>query len=261
MSNLNYRELGNGPAVVLIHGFPMNQQVWNDLAEKLSEAHHVITLDLPGFGKSPALKPGFTLENVAHEVAEWVRERKYEQPVIVGHSLGGYVSLAMIEEDPAMAGGVCLFHSTALADSEEKKHSRNKVMDFIRKQGAHAFTSNFIGQLYADPQHSSITRVKNIAVQSSREAVEGYTLAMRDRKDRTHVVRSFHRPMLFLAGEKDQGIPPQTIQQQAASAPNAEVVILPDVAHMGMFESEATCVKKIKSFVAKCTVTFPGAKG
>lgn len=256
MISLNFREWGTGPDVILIHGFPMNQHVWNDFAEKLSEGHRVITLDLPGFGKSPALKPGFSLEDVAAELLAFVNAKKTKSPVMVGHSLGGYAVLAMAEQEPRMMGGMCLFHSTALADSEEKKLSRNKVLEFIDKQGVQAFTSNFIGQLYADPQHSSITKVKNIAVQSVRETVEGYTRAMRDRKDRTSVVRTFHKPILFLAGEKDQGIPPDTIYKQSAMNPNAEAVVLPEVAHMGMFESESTCLKKIADFVEKCKVTF-----
>ena len=256
----NYRELGAGPTVILLHGFPMDQHIWNDFAEKLSESHHIVTLDLPGFGKSAGLKPGFTLEDVAREILAFIHEKKWNKPVVIGHSLGGYVGLAMAELEANLMRGLCLFHSTALADSEEKKQSRNKVLEFIEKQGVHAFTSNFIGQLYADPQHSSITKVKNIAVQSTREAVEGYTMAMRDRRDRTHVLASFPSPILFLAGEKDQGIPPDTIRQQAAMSRDAEAIILPEVAHMGMFESESTAVNKITDFIKKCSVTFSGPK-
>lgn len=256
MNSLNYRELGNGPVVLLIHGFPMNQHVWDDFAEKLSESYQVVTIDLPGFGKSAPLAKGFTLEDVAREVLGLIHAKKYQHPIIIGHSLGGYVTLAMAEQEPGLASGICLFHSTALADSQEKKASRDKVLEFIARQGVEAFTSNFVGQLYSDPQHSSITKVKKIAVESSRETVEGYTRAMRDRKDRTHVVRSFHRPLLLLGGENDQGIPPDTLRQQASLNPNAEAVILPEVAHMGMFEAEATCLKKIKEFLKKCAVTF-----
>lgn len=256
MDSINYLEQGTGPTVILIHGFPMNQQVWKDFAEKLSDAMKVVTIDLPGFGKSPGLAAGFTLEDVATIVRSWILMRKYRQPIIVGHSLGGYVTLALAEQDRDMLGGICLFHSTALSDSEEKKRSRDKTLQFIEKQGVEAFTSNFIGQLYADPQHSSITKVKNIAVQSSKDTVVGYTRAMRDRKDRRDVLRTFPRPILFLAGEKDQGIPPETIHQQALLNKQAEAEILPEVAHMGMFEAEGACLKKIFNFIEICAVTL-----
>jgi pimeloyl-ACP methyl ester carboxylesterase len=256
MSTLNHREQGNGHTIILIHGFPMNQHVWDDFVDKLDDHHHVVTVDLPGFGKSPGLSDGFSIDDVASEVLSWIHEKNYLNPIVVGHSLGGYVTLGMAEQDPEVIGGVCLFHSTAKADSEEKKQSRNKTLAFIEKQGVEAFTSNFIAQLYADPQHSSITKVKNIAVQSSRETVTGYIRAMRDRKDRTAVLESIHVPVLLLAGERDPGIPPETIREQAALNANAEAVILPDVAHMGMFEAEGPSLKKILNFFNDRGVTF-----
>ena len=256
MININYREAESGHPLVLIHGFPMNLHVWESAAEKLSEEFKVITPDLPGFGRSDSLPEGFTLEDVATSMLEFFREKSYHNPVVIGHSLGGYVTLAMAEQQPDALGGICLFHSTALPDSEEKKQSREKVLDFITKQGVHAFTSNFIAGLYADPQHSSITKVKSIAVTASEGAVVGYTRAMRDRKDRTHVVKTFSKPVLFLAGDKDAGIPVQTILEQASLSDKAEAVILPGVAHMGMFEAEPVSLKKISAFVKKCLVTF-----
>jgi pimeloyl-ACP methyl ester carboxylesterase len=255
---LSYREQGAGPSAIFIHGFPMNQSVWTELAEKLRKSVRVITLDLPGFGTSPALPEGFSLEQVARRLLDWIREREIVKPVIVGHSLGGYVALALAAQDKDLASGMCLFHSTAYADSPEKKQSRDKVLDFIEKQGVQAFTSNFIGQLYADPRHSSIGKVKSIAMQSSKEAVTGYTRAMKDRKDRTDVLRTFPSPILFLAGEKDQGIPGETIVQQAALNQQARAIILAGVAHMGMFEAEDICLKEISEFIQKCLVTRKG---
>lgn len=256
MANLNYRESGSGPTVILIHGFPMNQQVWSDFAEKLSAWFQVVTPDLPGFGKSPALQEGFSLDDVAQTLHTWIKEKKYKQPVIIGHSLGGYIALALADHDLDIMSGMCLFHSTALADADEKKESRNKVLEFIEKKGVQAFTSNFIAQLYADPQHSSITKIKNIAVQSSKETVTGYTRAMRDRKDRTGLLKRFPYPVMFLAGDKDQNIPPDSIHQQVTLNKKAEANILPEVAHMGMFESEKACLKSIQKFIEKCLVTF-----
>ena len=193
--------------------------------------------------------------DVAQTVQQWIKDSGYRKPVVIGHSLGGYVTLALAERDPDALAGMCLFHSTALADSAEKKQSRNKVLEFIDKQGVQAFTSNFISQLYADQQHSSITKVKNIAVEASRDTVVGYTRAMRDRADRTDVVKRFPAPILFLAGDKDQGIPADTILYQASLNPRAEAIVLPEVAHMGMFEAPEECLKNIQKFISRCPVT------
>lgn len=256
MSTLHYHEQGTGPTVILLHGFPLNQQVWNNFAEKLSTSLKVVTVDLPGFGKSEALAVDFTLEDVASALILWIKDKQYLKPVIVGHSLGGYITLAIADQELDLMGGMCLFHSTAVADSPEKKESRNKVLEFIQKQGVEAFTSNFINQLYADPQHNSITEVKSISVQASKATVEGYTKAMRDRKDRTSVLKTFAGPILFLMGEKDQAILPESIEPQVALNNRAESVLLPNVGHMGMFEAENLCLKKIEKFVHQCQVTF-----
>lgn len=256
MTSLHSLEIGTGETVILLHGFPFNQQLWAGFAKKLGDSHRVVTLDLPGFGNSPALPSGFTIDDVSSEILSFIQTKGYEAPVIVGHSLGGYIALGMAERDPGAMAGLCLFHSTAMADSSEKRQSRNKTLDFIARQGVRAFTSNFVAQLYADQQHSSITRVKNIAVQASREAVEGYTLAMRDRPDRQSVLKSFQKPILIIAGEKDPGIPVSAIQEQASLNPAIELSILPDTGHMGMFEAESVCVKKISEFVRKSAVTF-----
>lgn len=256
MGPINYREAGSGQPLMLIHGFPMNLQVWESLAEKLSEEFHVIFPDLPGFGKSAGLTEGFTIEDVATSILGFMKDKNISMPVVIGHSLGGYVTLAIAEQQPASLAGFCLLHSTALADSKEKKQSRNKVLEFIDNKGVHAFTSNFIAGLYADSQHSSITKVKNMAATASAETVIGYTKAMRDRQDRTHVLREFRRPILFIAGEEDQGIPAETVLQQASLNDQAEAVILPGVAHMGMFEAEPLILKKIIAFAKNCAVTF-----
>lgn len=256
MKPIHYREEGDGQTVIILHGFPMTRQVWDAFAEKLSDFYHVVTPDLPGFGKSASLGENFTLIDVARTIQTWMRDHSYVKPVVVGHSLGGYVALALAELDPNALAGIALFHSTAFADTEEKKLSRNKILEFIDRQGVSAFTSNFMSQLYADPQHSSITKARSIAAQATKEAVTGYTRAMRDRQDRTHLLKTFPAPILFLAGEKDAGIPVDSIHYQASLNPQAEAVILPDVAHMGMYEAPEQCLKIIEKFIARCAVTF-----
>jgi pimeloyl-ACP methyl ester carboxylesterase len=255
MTDLFFREYGTGVPVILLHGFPMNQQMWDSFAEKLSDQFRVFTIDLPGFGKSPGLPGPFSIAQVADHVCAWIRDKKLNKCALIGHSMGGYVALAMAEKAPELFSGLVLFHSTAYADSAEKRESRNKVLEFIDKHGIHAFTSNFIGPLFADPQHDSIAKVRSITMEATAETVKGYTQAMRDRPDRLEVLTAFHNPILFLAGEKDAGISVQSIQQQAARSPLAEAYILSNVAHMGMFENEKKSISIIRSFLQKITVT------
>jgi pimeloyl-ACP methyl ester carboxylesterase len=255
MNTPYFRELGSGPPVILLHGFPFTQQVWDSFAHKLSQNFHVITPDLPGFGKSPLPDGQLTVGAVAEILIHWLREKNISNAVLIGHSLGGYVTLAMAKKAPELFAAIGLFHSTAFADTEEKKESRNKVIEFINKNGVEKFTSNFIGPLFADPNHAGIKTIQSIAVQASEKSVKSYTIAMRDRADLTSVLIEFNKPILFIAGEKDGGIPVDAVKKQALLNPLSEVHLLPGVAHMGMVESENQTLEIVRRFIKKNRVT------
>ncbi len=157
----------------------------------------------------------------------------------------------MVEKRPDLFTRLGLFHSTAYADSEEKKLSRNKAVEFVKKNGAMAFATNFITPLFADPLHPDIEKVKSIAAESKEGALIGYTTAMRDRPDQTKTLKSFKKPTLFLAGEKYPGIPVESINRQAKECQNPVIHVLSNVAHMAMFEQPDVAASKISSFLSK----------
>lgn len=252
MGDIFFEQQGLGNPVILIHGFPMNHLVWKDFAPGLSSNFTVYTPDLPGFGQSKILRSPFSIDDIADKLLEWMERTQIKKSVLIGHSLGGYVALSMIEKRPDLFMGLGLFHSTALADSAEKKDSRTKVVEFVEKNGALAFTSNFIGPLFADPTHPAISFVKEIASQSSAEAVVGFTQAMRDRPNREAVLKDFRKPILFIAGGKDLGIPVETVKQQALLCQYPDLHILSTIAHMGMFEQPSEIMGIIIDFVGRC---------
>ena len=210
------REQGKGKPILLIHGFPFHQEIWDGYVERLSDEFRVILVDLPGFGKSAPLKSPFTLDQIATTLLDFVAENNLKKIInLVGHSLGGYVALAMVKKRPDLFASLVLFHSTAYPDSVEKRESRSKVVEFVQKNGALPFSSGFIPPLFFNPTHPAIERVKQIASQATSEAVIGYTLAMKDRPDQLKTLEVFENPTLFLAGKNDPGIPPDSIAKQA----------------------------------------------
>ena len=251
MATINFAEKGNGLSVILIHGFPFNQKIWGGFADELAKSFRVFIPDLPGFGESPALKSPFSINDVATELLAWIQLKNIQNPVIIGHSLGGYVALAMTQLQPNLPSGLVLFHSTAYADNDEKKANRNKVLDFISKNGVTSFTSNFIPPLFADQKHPSIEMVRNVAIEASEYAVAGYTKAMRDRPDQTALLKEFHKPVLIISGEKDAGITVDSVKKLAEISKTVELHILPDVAHMGMFEKPDLTGQLIQTFVSR----------
>lgn len=252
MRNVYVREEGEGNALLLIHGFPMHSGIWADVKSNLVSFLRVITVDLPGFGKSPLLSPSFSIVDVAKSVLDTLVQKRIDQMVVIGHSLGGYVALAMAEQRPDRVNGLGLLHSTALPDTQEKKQSRNKVIEFIEKNGAEAFTSNFITPLFAHPGHPKIGHVREMNMHAGAEALIGYVAAMRDRPDRTNVIKQFPKPILFIAGDKDPGISVESIREQALLSEYSQVEILANQAHMALVENPVITAGIIRSFVEDC---------
>ena len=254
MTTLFSREKGQGKPVLLIHGFPFHQEIWDGYVERLSDEFRVITVDLPGFGKSEPLKSPFTLEQVASTLLDFLRKNDLKKVSIVGHSLGGYVALAMVKDSPELFASLVLFHSTAYADSAEKRAARSKSVEFVQKNGALPFTSGFIPPLFFNPIHPAIERVKKIASEATSQSVIGYTLAMKDRPDHSKTLEVFKNPTLFLAGKNDPGIPVDSIIKQAAHCQKGEIQIFENVSHMGMLEKPEATASKIKDFLSKPNV-------
>lgn len=248
-SGIFYTEKGNGFPVMFIHGFCETHEMWNSFSNELSADFRILCIDLPGFGKSKSLNPGFSITEVATQVLRFADALEIKECIVIGHSLGGYVLLAMAEQRAEFFKAFCLFHSTAFADSNEKRQSRNKVIEFVARHGVEPFIQSFIPPLFYDQQDPSVQEVIEISSKTSLESLVGYTKAMRDRPDRTHVLKHSSCAVLFIAGEKDGGISPESIRKQAAFTPQSIVYILPSIAHMGMFENKGLTMEKIHRFL------------
>jgi pimeloyl-ACP methyl ester carboxylesterase len=249
---LSYFSKGSGPCIVLLHGFCENKALWYNFAEQLSESFHVVVPDLPGFGDS-SLEEDMSMENMAIKVNELLEHLKIDSCVMIGHSMGGYVTLAYTEKYPYKLHGISLFHSTSFADSQEKKESRNKTNDFIKKHGMDAFADSFVTPLFYVKNRDSIKdkiamatdMVRSTSAYSAIEASKG----MRDRKERTDTLTSFKKPVMFIAGKEDQAIPLEKTLAECYLPANSVTHFLGNTAHMGMFEKSKETFLIVKSFI------------
>jgi pimeloyl-ACP methyl ester carboxylesterase len=139
MRTLFCEKIGTGSPLVFLHGFCETHQIWDSFIEELTPHFTILLFDLPGFGSSRPLNRQFTIDEVGREVIAELDHLKIDSCVVVGHSLGGYVALAMQSIRPTLFAGIVLFHSTVFADSEEKKLNRDKTIDFVEKYGIAPF--------------------------------------------------------------------------------------------------------------------------
>jgi pimeloyl-ACP methyl ester carboxylesterase len=199
-----FRELGVGPPIILIHGFCETHEIWDGFDKKLSSFGRVVSIDLPGFGKSPLPKGPITIDLIAGIVLSWLKEKEIKEPLLVGHSLGGYIVLAMAAKDPEFCKKLVLFHSSVFDDSIEKKANRDKVIDFVTQNGVEPFVQTFVPSLFYNKAHPEVERVRSMSAKTLLNTVVEYTKAMRDRPSREQFLEKHPYPTLILAGEKDE---------------------------------------------------------
>ncbi|MBI3482833.1 MAG: alpha/beta hydrolase [Bacteroidetes bacterium] len=178
-------------------------------------------------------------------------QKKIDQPIVIGHSLGGYVALAMAKKHSESFAGLGLFQSTAYPDSEEKKTNRNKVIEFVKTHGIDQFIDTFVPGLFFEKKHPAIPVVFKIARQTSTETLVGYAAAMRDRNSSIDFIKNYKRPMLILGGDQDTIIPGEVMQELGRLAPYSVIHLLKDTSHMAMYESPDETTKIVEIFARK----------
>jgi pimeloyl-ACP methyl ester carboxylesterase len=256
MPEIAHSSLGEGKPLILIHGFCETKELWEDFQATMSNSFQVICPDLPGFGESPLPRGGaLNLDIVAEHLMKWWDNLGIKDPIVVGHSLGGYVALAMLAKAPEKIKAMGLFHSTAFSDDEAKKKARDKTVKFVENYGTAPFVENFIPQLFPQDQHERQKDVINKLVQNGMdtpmETIVAYALAMRDRPDRVEVLKNFSGKKCFIAGEFDTAV------SITASRKHQDLVDdyleLKQCGHMGMFEKPNETLVFLQQFVARAS--------
>lgn len=238
-NELRYRVRGQGQPVVLVHGFGEDHRVWDLQVAELEQRFTLVLPDLPGSGASELAKD-VSMENLANALHAILQEEKLEQVVMLGHSMGGYVTLAFADKYPDMLKAFGLVHSTAYADTEEKKQTRRKGIEFIKSHGVHEFFKTTSPNLFSDhsKEHNPgladalVNQYKNM----NASALVAYYEAMMQRPDRQEVLKTFNRPILFLAGKQDTTIPYEQVKQQSRLPLLSYLHVLHLSGHMGMWE-------------------------
>lgn len=251
MEYIHYKDQGTGRPLVFIHGFCDSLELWDEFIEPFTVDFRVITVDLPGFGKSELLPYPFSLDDVGDVLASWFTKLNLDQPIVVGHSLGGYVSLSILARHAEKLSGVVLFHSTAYPDSEERRSIRDKVIAFVKDHGVPPFIETFVPGLFADKSDPAISRTRERALRTRPDTLCGYAAAMRDRPDRIALLKTTEKQVLILGGQRDALIPIQDLRKIAQMAPKTELSELAEVAHMGMFEAKNQAQNILSSYIRR----------
>ena len=252
-ANLRYSDQGKGNPVVLIHGYLESLEIWDGFAEKLARKYRVITMDLPGHGQSGIYSSMNTMAVMADSVKAVMDHLSIGRAVIIGHSMGGYVTLALADIFPEVIIGFCLFHSHALPDPEEKKLNRDKESLLVKEGKKSQFIKLNIANAFASDQHDSfqdqIEWAREIALKTDDKGIISALAGMKARPDRRDVVKNSVEPVMIIAGKKDFYIPFSVYEEHFKLASKTTVLILENSGHMGFIEEREKSLEGVLKFL------------
>lgn len=226
--------------VVLIHGFAEDGLIWERQVQYLRKDQKLIIPDLPGSGNSSPLDAETSTEELADAIKRILDAENIDQAILIGHSMGGYISLAFAEKYGDRLAALGLFHSTAFADGEEKKALRRKSIEFIRRHGSETFIRQSIPNLFAETSKERhpewVEEVIDRYCAFNPDSLIQYYKAMIQRPDRTAILQKIARPVLFVIGEHDNTLPMSDSLRQIHMPELSSIHILDQTGHMGMLE-------------------------
>lgn len=239
--------------VVLLHGYLESMLVWDEFIDLLKGDLRVVVLDLPGHGVSMVSSEIHTMEYLADCVGLTMEAMGIDRYSVVGHSMGGYVSLAMLDKYASHLDSIILLSSTTSADSQEKCDRRRREIELI-KAGKKNTLARLVPHQGFAPENVKrlkdyIEDLSELILITEDEGVIAILGGMIERKSRGEQLRDSGIPHMFIFGRHDHYIPQDVADEMIAADPNAEIIWLEHSGHMGFLEEPELCADAIKKLV------------
>ena len=255
-NKISYYNEGKGKIIVLLHGFGEDKNIWQNQINLLKTKYQIIVPDLPGSGNSSLLEGNnISIDDYANWLFEFINHvvPPQQKIILLGHSMGGYITLAYAKKYSKTLTAFGLIHSTAFADSEEKKEVRKRGIESINEYGAFAFLKNTIPNLFSKQfkvtQNEKVEALIDKGKEFTAIAIQQYSKAMMNRKEATEILITTSLPVLFVMGTEDIAAPLQDVLQQCHLPKKSYVHIVENVGHMSMLEAPEKLNNIIENFV------------
>jgi len=239
--------------VVLLHGYLESLRVWDDFVGLLTDKVRVVAIDIPGHGRSSNIAPVHTMELMADVVAGVLDALQIDKVTLVGHSMGGYISLAFCAAYAERLEGLVLLSSSPNPDTELKRENRRREIALVKagKKDMLARVAPEAG--FAEMNRDSLRRYINNLVEqvhiTDDEGIVALLGGMIERKDQNEMLRNSRVRQLFIMGTHDGYIPVEAAQEFIAKNPQAKVAWLDKSGHMGFIEEPEACATALLEFV------------
>lgn len=255
------REMGSGPPVVLVHGYPLDGAMWSGVARILARRFRVLKPDLPGRGETAA-ESGASISDYADFLEAVVRELSAPAG-LAAFSMGGYAALALLERRPEGLAAVALVDTRASADDEAGRAKRDEAIATVRSAGGvKAIADAMVPRLLSPASMQNrdlVERVSRIIARQPPKTVEADLAAMRDRTDRRAELPRVAVPALVVVGDADALTPPSDAELMAGGIPGARLVTIPGAGHLTPMERPGAVAAALGDFFAAVLPSLPAA--
>jgi len=241
-SHLDVIDVGEGPTILFVHGFPLDHRMWKFQIEHLAEKFRLICPDLPGFGKSPASHNRPTMRGFAEDLAALLSALNIEQPVCYcGLSMGGYIGWQFQKYFPNRVSRLIACDTRAASDTEQVRRARKIAAQPVMTTGAAPVAESMIEKLFyhRNVKHNKkmVTEVREVISSTQPSSIASGQLAMSERPDQTERLSQINIPTLFVVGEFDKITTPQEMQENSSLVPNSSLLKIPDAGHLPPLEN------------------------
>jgi 3-oxoadipate enol-lactonase len=245
-------DAGSGPAIVLLHGYPLDHHIWMGQTEALAAENRLIVSDFPGFGGNPSTSP-FTIESLADGIHFMLTKRRALPCVLCGFSMGGYVALAFARKYSKDLRGLILIDTRADADSPQAREGRAKAIELAKTEGSPAIAAQMLPKLLAEGAVAArpelARQVRKIMEACPSLTIQNALAAMRDRADSTDLLKQIAVPTLVIVGESDSITPPPVAEAMHAAIAGSQLAIIRGAGHLTPMEQPEQVNQAILRFL------------
>ncbi|MFN8635728.1 MAG: alpha/beta fold hydrolase [Chloroflexota bacterium] len=252
---LRYAEHGDRSAapVVLLHGFPLNGAMWDEVVSALSDRYRVVVPDLRGHGATEAPNGPYETVDYAADVVVLLDELGIEQTAVVGLSMGGYVAIQLMTRWPERLTAVVLADTMGHGDSEERKQARAAQAAVIEQDGLGPFADLVMPRMFAPAVFADrpqlVERFRQTILSQRPHAVIAALQGLASRPDMLGPLAEVRLPTLVLVGSEDAATTPDDARELARVIHDAELVVVEGAGHMSCWEDPNAFNAAVRDFL------------
>ena len=244
---LTYFRRGKGTHLVLLHGYPLDHHIWDDIVPLLETTFDMIVPDLRGFGESTTVNTFYTLDDFASDIAGLLDHLGIQKIALAGHSMGGYISLAFARLFPDRVTGLALVASQTLADPPDRKEGRHKSAEDVKLNGIGGVVETMSTKFTPNEQLQAVTR--KLMERQKPAAYIGALKAMAERMDSTPLLASMRYPVVVVHGDADALVPIERAREVKVALSHAHLVVIAGAGHLPMMEAKEQTAEALKQLI------------